>query len=130
MFGKKRPALNRLRYQKRNRARPLDWWADGQGERRYAAYSIRSGDCAAGACPGDRCSCASERSAGAHARRCGLLRGAGGQLAGVQPLVRSDEHTSELQSLMRTSYAVFCLKNKNLKLPTVIPHQHFNTTSI
>src|SRR3546814_10026260 len=25
---------------------------------------------------------------------------------------RSDEHTSELQSLMRTSYAVFCLKNK------------------
>src|SRR3546814_8108660 len=26
--------------------------------------------------------------------------------------VRSDEHTSELQSLMRTSYAVFCLKKK------------------
>src|SRR3546814_3100764 len=25
---------------------------------------------------------------------------------------RSEEHTSELQSLMRTSYAVFCLKNK------------------
>src|SRR3546814_1104347 len=28
-------------------------------------------------------------------------------------LVRSEEHTSELQSLMRTSYAVFCLKKKN-----------------
>src|SRR3546814_4255776 len=28
-------------------------------------------------------------------------------------LTRSEEHTSELQSLMRTSYAVFCLKNKN-----------------
>src|SRR3546814_2422538 len=27
-------------------------------------------------------------------------------------LVRSDEHTSDLQSLMRTSYAVFCLKKK------------------
>src|SRR3546814_4386354 len=27
--------------------------------------------------------------------------------------VRSDEHTSELQSLMRNSYAVFCLKKKN-----------------
>src|SRR3546814_9169578 len=27
---------------------------------------------------------------------------------------RSEEHTSELQSLMRTSYAVFCLKKKNL----------------
>src|SRR3546814_4166963 len=26
--------------------------------------------------------------------------------------LRSEEHTSELQSLMRTSYAVFCLKNK------------------
>src|SRR3546814_3739388 len=26
---------------------------------------------------------------------------------------RSEEHTSELQSLMRTSYAVFCLKKKN-----------------
>src|SRR3546814_10059006 len=29
------------------------------------------------------------------------------------PLARSEEHTSELQSLMRTSYAVFCLKTKN-----------------
>src|SRR3546814_6829538 len=27
--------------------------------------------------------------------------------------LRSEEHTSELQSLMRISYAVFCLKNKN-----------------
>src|SRR3546814_8697883 len=27
--------------------------------------------------------------------------------------VRSEEHTSELQSLMRISYAVFCLKQKN-----------------
>src|SRR3546814_2957037 len=29
-------------------------------------------------------------------------------------LVRSEEHTSELQSLMRISYAVFCLKKKNI----------------
>src|SRR3546814_3955207 len=28
-------------------------------------------------------------------------------------LLRSEEHTSELQSLMRISYAVFCLKKKN-----------------
>src|SRR3546814_8966274 len=33
------------------------------------------------------------------------------QIVGAQP--RSEEHTSELQSLMRISYAVFCLKNKN-----------------
>src|SRR3546814_3639242 len=31
---------------------------------------------------------------------------------------RSEEHTSELQSLMRISYAVFCLKKKNNKLNT------------
>src|SRR3546814_6308155 len=30
-----------------------------------------------------------------------------------QRVDRSEEHTSELQSLMRISYAVFCLKNKN-----------------
>src|SRR3546814_8686965 len=30
--------------------------------------------------------------------------------------LRSEEHTSELQSLMRSSYAVFCLKKKNTKL--------------
>src|SRR3546814_3799746 len=31
----------------------------------------------------------------------------------AKSLARSDEHTSELQSLMRISYAVFCLKQKN-----------------
>src|SRR3546814_5070147 len=31
------------------------------------------------------------------------------------PTGRSEEHTSELQSLMRISYAVFCLKKKNKK---------------
>src|SRR3546814_1590334 len=30
-------------------------------------------------------------------------------------LLRSEEHTSELQSLMRISYAVFCLKKKKTK---------------
>src|SRR3546814_1941031 len=32
---------------------------------------------------------------------------------------RSEEHTSELQSLMRISYAVFCLKNKKTKQQTL-----------
>src|SRR3546814_5245402 len=32
----------------------------------------------------------------------------------VRRQVRSEEHTSELQSLMRISYAVFCLKKKNI----------------
>src|SRR3546814_8489838 len=33
-----------------------------------------------------------------------------------QVLLRSEEHTSELQSLMRISYAVFCLKKKKKKI--------------
>src|SRR3546814_10290442 len=32
---------------------------------------------------------------------------------------RSEEHTSELQSLMRSSYAVFCLKKKNYTKQTI-----------
>src|SRR3546814_1693986 len=35
---------------------------------------------------------------------------------------RSEEHTSELQSLMRISYAVFCLKKKNNKTSTMYKH--------
>src|SRR3546814_7405966 len=38
---------------------------------------------------------------------------------------RSEEHTSELQSLMRTSYAVFCLKKKHKKAET---HLNDSTT--
>src|SRR3546814_1892495 len=34
------------------------------------------------------------------------------EVMGVRNVVRSEEHTSELQSLMRISYAVFCLKKK------------------
>src|SRR3546814_6250348 len=34
-------------------------------------------------------------------------------IAATDDPVRSEEHTSELQSLMRISYAVFCLKKKN-----------------
>src|SRR3546814_6990484 len=35
------------------------------------------------------------------------------QVTGLLVSMRSEEHTSELQSLMRISYAVFCLKNNN-----------------
>src|SRR3546814_9666993 len=34
-------------------------------------------------------------------------------MAALATIYRSEEHTSELQSLMRISYAVFCLKKKN-----------------
>src|SRR3546814_10738143 len=39
-----------------------------------------------------------------------------------RPIVRSEEHTSELQSLMRISYAVFCLKQKTTN-PTLKSHE-------
>src|SRR3546814_5891122 len=42
-----------------------------------------------------------------------------GRSAWAHRSARSEEHTSELQSLMRTSYAVFCLKKT--KQPTYIP---------
>src|SRR3546814_9301984 len=48
---------------------------------------------------------------GRHRRHAGLRR---------RPRRRSEEHTSELQSLMRISYAVFCLKKKN----TIQKHMH------
>src|SRR3546814_8537310 len=42
--------------------------------------------------------------------------------------VRSEEHTSELQSLMRISYAVFCLKKKIIN--TLLLIQELNRTNI
>src|SRR3546814_9942653 len=44
--------------------------------------------------------------------------------SGTAHTLRSEEHTSELQSLMRISYAVFCLKKKNIsKAHTQSAHQ-------
>src|SRR3546814_9176614 len=40
---------------------------------------------------------------------------------------RSEEHTSELQSLMRNSYAVFCLKKKITKKPNNTAQQQAHT---
>src|SRR3546814_3570954 len=51
----------------------------------------------------ERVDLAIDRRVGEHASR--LLEGGGGD-------ERSEEHTSELQSLMRISYAVFCMKKK------------------
>src|SRR3546814_1638635 len=43
---------------------------------------------------------------------------------------RSEEHTSELQSLMRISYAVFCLKNKTKKTKTTKHYLNKNTKAL
>src|SRR3546814_1518201 len=68
---------------------------------------------------------------------CGLWRGELRADADPQvhcgPALRSEEHTSELQSLMRISYAVFCLKKKKRRIKSkserpqviiTIPHTH------
>src|SRR3546814_9580086 len=42
--------------------------------------------------------------------------------------IRSEEHTSELQSLMRISYAVFCLKQNKITRPHTSIHKYDITT--
>src|SRR3546814_5810455 len=52
----------------------------------------------------------------------GKIGAAGGTGYVIEYTGRSEEHTSELQSLMRIAYAVFCLKKKNSTLTT--NHRH------
>src|SRR3546814_6055531 len=59
---------------------------------------------------------------------CGLVKNAGAMF-----IARSEEHTSELQSLMRISYAVFCLKKQKTKHNNTIKtsiYEHNNTLSV
>src|SRR3546814_10388238 len=50
---------------------------------------------------------------------------AGGELpAGYAAVARSEEHMSELQSLMRISYAVFCLKKKKTYKMNDVTHRN------
>src|SRR3546814_10534044 len=43
--------------------------------------------------------------------------------------LRSEEHTSELQSLMRISYAVFCLKKKKSRYKQQVSEHHIPTNT-
>src|SRR3546814_2831069 len=60
-----------------------------------------------------------------HVGSCARTGRQGGRLATSDGWRRSEEHTSELQSLMRISYAVFCLKKK--KKQQNKSHQHSKT---
>src|SRR3546814_4697085 len=51
-----------------------------------------------------------------------------GRRQGHRARARSEEHTSELQSLMRISYAVFCLKKKNDIIKSAIQGSNFTNT--
>src|SRR3546814_1177639 len=52
-----------------------------------------------------------------------------GEGAGIAHGLRSEEHTSELQSLMRIPYPVFCLNKKNKIKQAAVPHLIYRTTS-
>src|SRR3546814_7025242 len=51
-------------------------------------------------------------------KKSGTLKNTVAHFKAMATDLRSEEHTSELQSLMRISYAVFCLKKKNQTLNT------------
>src|SRR3546814_9277884 len=95
----------------------LDDWSLDQlvdaDNRNFRCVDHRRGDDAAErAETGDR-----DRRAAQFLTRGFAIAGGFGKTANL----RSEEHTSELQSLMRISYAVFCLKKKKTtKLPTLI----------
>src|SRR3546814_1010667 len=66
-----------------------------------------------------------DRSRCLHRRCLPAWLGAGRGLPGPAALLaRSEEHTSELQSLMRISYAVFCLKKNNSIVTTTMQCTH------
>src|SRR3546814_7389864 len=77
------------------------------------------GVCFAGAGCSPAADCAFDGACGRHlsdrggARQAARRRACGKAARPLPAPPRSEEHTSELQSLMRISYAVFCLKKKN-----------------
>src|SRR3546814_1497283 len=74
---------------------------------RSCLLSLAAPDALSGAGPPLACQCSGEEIGLRCAEhKCRLFR------LTMQPEHRSEEHTSELQSLMRISYAVFCLKKK------------------
>src|SRR3546814_5863409 len=60
--------------------------------------------------------------------RRGGRQGPGGVGEAIDDNPRSEEHTSELQSLMRISYAVFCLKKKNNHKTTHLNNIQYTNT--
>src|SRR3546814_7367241 len=90
-------------------------FGDGDMLRRIALWAARRG--IAAELVGVDLNPRSERAAWLHTPPGLAIRWVTGDYAdlaggGWDVIIRSEEHTSELQSLMRTSYAVFCLKKK------------------
>src|SRR3546814_3433117 len=89
--------------------RPGNRHPDAQGRCANPRYHIQGAPA-----PGLRRPVDHARSRGFFGRRSGdALAGTSTKTPQTSVYGRSEEHTSELQSLMRISYAVFCLKKKN-----------------
>src|SRR3546814_4218242 len=89
---------------------------EARRDRRFARHRRRRGEKARLRSQHDRRTLAAPRD------QLGLERGpivADDGADSFQRHARSEEHTSELQSLMRTSYAVFCLQKKNRQITTL-----------
>src|SRR3546814_4061017 len=82
-------------YRRVQQRQPVAWGAAGDGRRDAVIGAVRVGGAGV------------QRQSGGH------RIGADDFRRGAVEFCRSEEHTSELQSLMRNSYAVFCLKKKN-----------------
>src|SRR3546814_6970325 len=94
----------------------------GVGIERGVCPIHRNGRSARGRCRNDSCAPDPGRS--------GPGGGAARAWTRTAHLERSEEHTSELQSLMRISYAVFCLKKKkiqNIKETLINRKDQYNT---
>src|SRR3546814_2942617 len=92
----------------------------GRAAARHRRCRRAFGDFAGGAvrtCAARRCSRPAVANAITTART--GATGSAGRLRHLQCPCRSEEHTSELQSLMRISYAVFCLKKKTNTYATI-----------
>src|SRR3546814_10366687 len=100
--------LFRSAFANRHENGSLQWAAGGQGFRRTRENHVRR-----------------SRLPGLSASGISIASGlifAGLPLIPKPRIRRSEEHTSELQSLMRISYAVFCLKNKKQTNIKIITH--------
>src|SRR3546814_6856429 len=103
--------------------RAFDIFAGSFGGNPMAPEIFRRSSCRAGPCKRveddfiwpaqefDHLGCQRDRHASRMGRKAGVSACFGVSL--VSRVRRSDEHTSELQSLMRISYAVFCLKKQH-----------------
>src|SRR3546814_2711913 len=85
----------------------------------FGRRAVGAGHCR-GVCAGTVAASRDERVSGGAVRSGNHERAGGARIArrDAARTLRSEEHTSELQSLMRISYAVFCLKKKNASKET------------